>query len=122
MHLTQFRVSGVRGRADVLLVTLVDGSVVALDHATGRHLWTYDTGAPLASARQASAPTQGMNLVAGVDGGLYAYGAAQQNNPGLQVRRQPCVSTRDWLCCRPAAGSISPAFSNPGICAVGWHA
>jgi hypothetical protein len=27
-----------------------------------------------------------MNLVAGVDGGLYAYGAAQQNSPGLQVR------------------------------------
>uniref|UniRef100_A0A383VZQ0 non-specific serine/threonine protein kinase n=1 Tax=Tetradesmus obliquus TaxID=3088 RepID=A0A383VZQ0_TETOB len=70
--------------ADVLLVTLVDGSVVALDHATGRYLWTYDTGAPLASARQASAPSQGMNLVAGVDGGLYAYGTAQQASPGLQ--------------------------------------
>jgi hypothetical protein len=74
----------------VLLVTLVDGSVVALDHATGRYLWTYDTGAPLASARQASAPSQGINLVAGVDGGLYAYGAAQQSSPGLQVRHQPC--------------------------------
>lgn len=79
----------------MLLVTLIDGSLVALDHDSGQVLWRYDTGAPLVSARQTSAPSQGMNLVPGAYGELYAYqGLQQPSNPGLQVSRQRWTQSR----------------------------
>ncbi|BDA47514.1 probable serine/threonine-protein kinase/endoribonuclease IRE1 at C-terminar half [Coccomyxa sp. Obi] len=47
-----------------LLVSLLDGSLVAIDQDTGRKLWTYDSGEPLLSASG--------NLVPAVDGSLYS--------------------------------------------------
>lgn len=39
----------VRRHRSPLLVSLLDGSVAAVDEASGHKLWTYDTGAPLVS-------------------------------------------------------------------------
>jgi outer membrane protein assembly factor BamB len=69
----------------VLIVTLLDGHVVALDHSTGRVLWTFDSGAPLVSAKQNVASSQGLNVFPGTDGGLYAYHGMTHLNPGLEV-------------------------------------
>eukprot|EP00878_Enallax_costatus_P018795 GHUV01019807.1.p1 GENE.GHUV01019807.1~~GHUV01019807.1.p1 ORF type:complete len:727 (+),score=262.17 GHUV01019807.1:265-2445(+) len=73
-----------RGDADVLLVTLLDGRVVALDHGSGQILWTFDSGAPLVAAKQTAALSQGMNVFPGTDGGLYAYRGMKQLQPGLE--------------------------------------
>lgn len=72
--------------ADVLVVTLLDGRVVALDAGNGRVLWTHDTGAPLLSARQQPGRAPALSVFPGTDGGLYAYssGMGQTVNAGLQ--------------------------------------
>lgn len=72
----------------MLIVSLLDGHVVALDQNTGRVLWTFDSGAPLVSARQSYASSQGgLNVFPGTDGGLYAYHGITHLNPGLEVRQ-----------------------------------
>eukprot|EP00775_Hariotina_reticulata_P013052 gene13052-13179_t len=70
--------------SNVLLVTLLDGHVVALDHTTGRTLWTFDSGAPLVSAKQSLASSQGLNVFPGTDGGLFAYNGMKHLNPALE--------------------------------------
>jgi len=76
-----------RPSSNVLLVTLLDGHVVALDHTTGRTLWTFDSGAPLVSAKQSLASSQGLNVFPGTDGGLFAYNGMKHLNPGLEVSK-----------------------------------
>lgn len=71
--------------SDVLIVSLLDGHVVALDQGTGRVVWTFDSGAPLVSARQSLTSSQGLNVFPGTDGGLYAYHGLTHLNPGLEV-------------------------------------
>jgi hypothetical protein len=69
-----------------LIVTLLDGVVVGVDRDAGRVLWTFDSGAPLVSAKQ-SPQGSGFNVFPGVDGGLYAYhGVSKHRTPGLEVR------------------------------------
>ena len=64
-------------------MTLLDGHVVALNPASGQVLWTFDSGAPLVSAKQ----TPGLNVFPGADGGLYAYhGMRREVDAGLEVR------------------------------------
>jgi outer membrane protein assembly factor BamB len=77
-----------RVSSDVLIVSLLDGHVVALDQSTGRTLWSFDSGAPLVSAKQSFASSQGLNVFPGTDGGLYAYHGITNLNPGLEVRQQ----------------------------------
>jgi outer membrane protein assembly factor BamB len=74
-----------RVASDVLIVSLLDGHVVALDQNTGRILWTFDSGAPLVSAKQSFSSSQGLNVFPGTDGGLYAYHGITHLNPGLEV-------------------------------------
>lgn len=73
---------------DVLIVSLLDGHVVALDQVTGRILWSFDSGAPLVSAKQSFASSQGLNVFPGTDGGLYAYHGITHVTPGVEVRIQ----------------------------------
>lgn len=80
------RLSTDRSGPDVLIVSLLDGHVVALDQHTGRIVWTFDSGAPLVSAKQSLASSQGLNVFPGTDGGLYAYHGLTHLNPGLEVR------------------------------------
>lgn len=80
---------------NVLIVSLLDGHVVALDHSTGRVLWTFDSGAPLVSAKQHAAAS--LNVFPGTDGGLYAYrGISTQLNPGLEVRGAAAAGGGWW--------------------------
>lgn len=88
-----------RVSSDVLIVSLLDGHVVALDQNTGRVVWTFDSGAPLVSAKQSFSSSQGLNVFPGTDGGLYAYHGLTHLNPGLEVRQQ-------LSCCRPQQGTV----------------
>lgn len=88
---------------DVLIVSLLDGHVVALDQATGRTLWSFDSGAPLVSAKQSFASSQGLNVFPGTDGGLYAYHGITHLNPGLEVRQG------DTGCCHKRQQSSAAA-------------
>jgi hypothetical protein len=87
-----------RVASDVLIVSLLDGHVVALDQNTGRILWTFDSGAPLVSAKQSFSSSQGLNVFPGTDGGLYAYHGITHLNPGLEVsqatNQRPCSISR----------------------------
>lgn len=68
-------------------MTLLDGNVLAVDRDKGRVLWTFDSGAPLVSAKQSPAGA-GFNVFPGADGGLYAYhGVSKSSGLGLEVRR-----------------------------------
>lgn len=84
---------------DVLIVSLLDGHVVALDQHTGRVVWTFDSGAPLVSAKQSFSSSQGLNVFPGTDGGLYAYHGLTHLNPGLEVRHKPSC------CCPPTVNN-----------------
>jgi len=69
-----------------LIVTLLDGQVVAVDRDAGEVLWTFDSGAPLVSAKQTQ-EGNGFNVFPGADGGLYAYhGMNHQRSLGLEVQ------------------------------------
>lgn len=72
----------------MLIVSLLDGHVVALDQVTGRILWSFDSGAPLVSAKQSFASSQGLNVFPGTDGGLYAYHGITHVTPGVEVSSQ----------------------------------
>jgi hypothetical protein len=80
----------------VLIVSLLDGHVVALDQSTGRILWNFDSGAPLVSAKQSLTASQGLNVFPGTDGGLYAYHGITHLNPGLEVRTSE-VAILSWI-------------------------
>lgn len=70
---TEVELAGTHARFDddLFIVTLLDGTIVAVDPETGKRLWEFDSGSPLVSARR-SEETH-MNVFPGVDGGLYAY-------------------------------------------------
>ena len=80
-------------------MSLLDGHVVALEQHTGRVVWTFDSGAPLVSAKQSFSSSQGLNVFPGTDGGLYTYHGLTHLNPGLEVRHKP-----GW-CCDPTVHS-----------------
>lgn len=65
-------------------MSLLDGSLVAIDQDTGRKLWTYDSGEPLLSASG--------NLVPAVDGSLYSM-TYEQESLALQVCTLSCTPT-----------------------------
>ena len=52
-----------------LLVTTLDGKVMAVDKHSGTTLWSFDTESPLVSARASQA--YGFSVVPGVQGELY---------------------------------------------------
>ena len=52
-----------------LLVTTLDGKVMAVDKDSGATLWSFDTESPLVSAR--ASQTYGFSVVPGVQGELY---------------------------------------------------
>lgn len=75
---------------EVLVVSLLDGHVVAVEPETGRLLWTFDSGAPLVSSKQASVKSPSspaFNVFPGADGGLYAYHGMR----ALEVRSHTCI-------------------------------
>lgn len=91
----------------MLIVTLLDGHVVALDQHTGRVLWTFDSGAPLVSAKQNVASSQGLNVFPGTDGGLYAYHGITHLNPGLEVCERVVVTRGCTICTVTVAASVA---------------
>ena len=54
---------------DLLLVTTLDGKVMAVNKQSGATLWSFDTESPLVSAR--ASQTYGFSVVPGVQGELY---------------------------------------------------
>lgn len=79
------------GGRENLIVTLLDGHVVSVDRESGQVQWTFDSGAPLVSAKQ-SPQGSGFNVFPGADGGLYAYHGVTKHTPGLEV----CVPQGAW--------------------------
>lgn len=69
---------------DLLLVSLLDGNLVAVDPGTGRVAWTFDSGLPLVTAKKSEASTSNVNIFPGADGGLYAYHSTDGLNVGLE--------------------------------------
>ena len=77
--------------SDPLLVSLLDGTLIAVEPTTGAPLWAFDSGSPLVSSgglgggrRQdggggdgGTSNEGGAALVPGVDGSLYAYAPAE---------------------------------------------
>ena len=72
------------GSSDVLLISLLDGRIVAVDSQSGALLWTFDSGAPLVSVKQPQ--DSKMHIFPGVDGGLYAYHGLGDDGAKLEVR------------------------------------
>lgn len=74
---------------DPLVVSLLDGQVVALSPVTGRVLWGFDTGGPLVSSKQPQQGDASLHVFPGAapdDGGLYAYyGSRPSDVASLQV-------------------------------------
>ncbi|KAK9823205.1 hypothetical protein WJX72_001091 [[Myrmecia] bisecta] len=62
---------------DPLLVSLLDGSLAALDSETGEQLWRFDSGSPLVSASGTASKQQAgrrpHTIFPGADGALYSY-------------------------------------------------
>ena len=74
-----------RWNDQVLLVTLLDGRVVAVNQKSGRTIWTFDSGSPLVSARQSLESEQPFNVIPGSDGGLYTYRGMNEVDAGIEV-------------------------------------
>ena len=96
-------------------MSLLDGTLVAVEPDSGRLLWTFDSGSPLVSAsgsaeegvgllaaegssHAAPAAQQGRAIFPGVDGALYSYKQDGALGRGLEVNRG-CGSSPDALCC-----------------------
>lgn len=69
----------------MLIVSLLDGRVVAVDPSSGNILWTFDSGSPLLSVQQSEASPPGVHIFPGVDGGLYAYHGVDSETAKLEV-------------------------------------
>jgi hypothetical protein len=85
-------------------VSLLDGTLVAVEPDSGRLLWTFDSGSPLVSAsgsaevgaglvpegggpHATAAPAQqGRAIFPGVDGALYSYKKSGALGRGLEVK------------------------------------
>ena len=59
----------------ILLVSLLDGRIAAVDQETGRQLWIHDTGQPLVSNKGIAGLGEWdkATIFPGADGSLYAY-------------------------------------------------
>ena len=79
-------------------MSLLDGTLVAVDPGSGRLLWTFDSGSPLVSAAGAAEeaahagggaavqPCCSTAIFPGVDGALYTYKQDGELGRGLEVR------------------------------------
>lgn len=79
-------------------MSLLDGTLVAVDPGSGRLLWTFDSGSPLVSAAgsaeessnggkgSAVQPCCSTAIFPGVDGALYTYKQDGELGRGLEVR------------------------------------
>lgn len=84
-----------------LLVSLADGTLVALHEKTGEQIWSIDTGAPLVASSTSSAGTSGAasdgtgqstgvqgkaheGIFPGTDGSLYTYRIDEDGSPNVQ--------------------------------------
>ena len=79
-------------------MSLLDGTLVAVDPGSGRLLWTFDSGSPLVSASGAAEegshvgtgsavqPCCPTAIFPGVDGALYAYKQDGELGRGLEVK------------------------------------
>lgn len=91
-----------------LLVSLLDGSVFAIDQESGSRLWTFASGFPLVSAsgatdygKQGDSGSRALSkssrtIFPGIDGALYSYRQDGGITRGLEVR--PLVSNPTNLC------------------------
>lgn len=70
-----------KDEADPLLVSLLDGRILAINKETGSTMWTFDTQAALVSAK--GAPGYSFTVVPGVQGELYTQ--AKGRHAGFQV-------------------------------------
>ena len=102
---------GAQPRDGALIVTLLDGSIVAVDRDRGRVLWTFDSGAPLVSARQSPAGRRGFNVFPGADGGLYAYHGGGGGGGGGDAQRGLSLEVCVCVCVCDAAASHLDAAS-----------
>lgn len=86
------------------MVTLLDGRIVAVDEASGRVMWTFDSGTPLVSVKQSQVVAAGLSIFPGVDGGLYAYGSTVGADGAIGTSKLEvggsCV--RPWAACHGA--------------------
>ncbi len=82
--------------SDVLIVSLLDGRIVAVDPDGGNVLWSFDSGSPLVSVQQSEASPPGVHIFPGVDGGLYAYHGLDANSARLEVFAPSHGDARAW--------------------------
>ncbi|GFR44013.1 hypothetical protein Agub_g5168 [Astrephomene gubernaculifera] len=91
--------------AALLVVTLLDGRVVAVRMDSGEVMWTYDTGTPLVTAKQAKAMVPDLRIFPGVDGRLYLYGSAlataDGSTSGTKLERLP-ISLPELVAASPS--------------------
>ncbi|GAX74713.1 hypothetical protein CEUSTIGMA_g2161.t1, partial [Chlamydomonas eustigma] len=94
---------------DALIVSLLDGRVVAVDPLSGAVLWSFDSGSPLLSVQQSEAAPPGVHIFPGVDGGLYAYHGLDKDTAKLE--RLPVTL--------PELVELSPSLTDDGSIIVG---
>ncbi len=104
-----------------LLVSLLDGAVVAIDPDSGSRLWTFASGFPLVSASGATnvgkadssdstaVSRASRTIFPGADGALYSYRQDGEVTRGLEVR-PPFHEDRD------AVASMSLHAACVGMC------
>ena len=88
----QHPAAGCRRDANLLLVTLLDGNLLALDPDAGTISWTLDLGSPLLSGsgiwfenRPDSEDPVSHSILPGADGSLYIFTEALGASQALQV-------------------------------------
>ena len=106
-----------------LLVSLLDGTVRAVDARTGETMWSFDSGGPLVRAHGSPTGADSTGGVAirptspvvfpGVDGSLYAYGgeSSSSDTTGGEVSRLP-VTARQLV-------EASPSMTKDGGVVMG---
>ena len=75
-----------RSEQNLLIVSLLDGRVVAVDPRSGNILWTFDSGSPLLSVQQSESSPPGLHIFPGVDGGLSANHGVDSQTARLYVK------------------------------------
>ena len=84
---------------DILIISLLDGRVVAVDSVTGMVLWSFDSGTPLVTATQTHGAPTGVTIFPdGTDGSLYAYRLLKGRSAKLEVTKLGGSLPRcEWL-------------------------
>ncbi len=96
------------------MVCQLDGTIVGVDGSSGARLWSFDTGAPLVSVRQADPPHghTPLNIFPGIDGSLYAYhGRAEDGQAQLEVRQPRQLRYSTFIAVRPSP-RLPPPHAN----------